>query len=260
MNTDVVMPDALTGLTRPPAHSFEAERLHRKQRLAATFRIFARYGYDLGVAGHVTARDPEFPDRFWINPFAKYFGHIKVSDLHLVDKDGNVLVGNQGINGAGFVIHAAVHAARPDVVASAHTHSIHGKAFSTLRRLLDPITQDACAFYEDHAIFAPYTGVVIDESEGKRLAATLGGKKALILANHGLLTVGTSVESAAWWYIAMEDAARTQLLAEAAGTVTLVPPEIARLTAGQVGTEAGGVLNFRSLWEWIVASEPELLD
>jgi len=260
VSTNVVMPDALAALTGTRKTSFEAERLHRKQRLAATFRIFARYAFDLGVAGHVTARDPEFPDRFWINPFARYFGHIKVSDLHLVDKDGNVLIGDQGINGAGFVIHAAVHAARPDVVASAHTHSIYGKAFSTLGRLLDPITQDACAFYEDHAVFAPFTGVVIDESEGKRLADTLGGRSALILQNHGLLTTGASVEAAAWRFIAMENTARTQLLAEAAGTVGHIAPEIARLTAGQVGTEAACVLNFQSLWEWIVAAEPDLLD
>lgn len=260
MSTTVVMPDTLADLTRAEATSFAAERLHRKQRLAATFRIFARYGFDLGVAGHVTARDPEFPDRFWINPFAKYFGHIKVSDLHLVDTDGKVLIGDQGVNGAGFVIHAAVHAARPDVVASAHTHSIYGKAFSTQGRLLDPITQDACSFYEDHAIFAPFTGVVIDETEGKRLAATLGGKKALILQNHGLLTTGASVEAAAWWFIVMENTARTQLLAESAGAVTPIASEIARLTASQVGTEASGILNFQSLWEWIVALEPDLLD
>lgn len=260
MSTTVVMPNSAATLAHAGETSFAAERLHRKQRLAATFRIFARYGFDLGVAGHVTARDPEFRDRFWINPFGKYFGHIKVSDLHLVDMDGKVLVGEQDINGAGIVIHAAIHAARPDVVASAHTHSIYGKAFSTRGRLLDPITQDACAFYDDHAVFRPYTGVVIDESEGKRLAATLGPKKALILENHGLLTTGGSVEAAAWWFIAMENAAHTQLLAESAGAVTLIPPEIARLTAGQVGTEASGVLNFQSLWEWIVASEPDLLD
>jgi ribulose-5-phosphate 4-epimerase/fuculose-1-phosphate aldolase len=238
----------------------EAERLRRKQRLAATFRIFARYGFDLGIAGHVTARDPEFPDRFWINPLAKYFGNIKVSDLHLVDREGNVLIGDNEINRAGFCIHAAIHAARPDVVAAAHTHSTYGKAWSALGRLLDPITQDSCVFYQDHALLEPFSGVVLLDAEGRRLAETLGHKKALILQNHGLLTVGRTVEAAAWWFIAMENAAHTQLLAEAAGAVKLVASEVAELTASQIGTHERGLLNFQSLWEWIVVAEPDLLD
>lgn len=245
---------------RAPAASFEEERLHRKQRLAATFRIFARYGFDMGLAGHVTARDPEFPDRFWINPLGQHFSQIKVSDLELVDHEGNILVGDRPINNAGFTIHSAIHAARPDVIAAAHTHSTYGKAFSALGRLLDPLTQDACAFYEDHAVFDPFTGVVLDESEGVRLAETLGQRKALILQNHGLLTVGPTVEAAAWWFLAMDDAARTQLLADAAGPTKPIAPETARFTASQVGTHKGGAFSFAPLWDWIVAAEPELLD
>src|SRR4051812_41889783 len=85
--------------------SVEAERLHRRQRLAAAFRVFARYGLDEGVAGHITARDPEHPDRFWVNPFAVPFSRIKVSDLLLVDHDGTVLEGDKG--GTRFVNQAA---------------------------------------------------------------------------------------------------------------------------------------------------------
>ncbi|MGH9065435.1 MAG: class II aldolase/adducin family protein, partial [Acidimicrobiales bacterium] len=95
--------------------------------------------------------------------------------------------------------HRALHAARPDVVAAAHAHSLHGKAWSSLGRPLDPITQDACAFYGEHALFDDYTGVVLEAEEGKRLAHTLGDNKAVILRNHGLLTVGHSVDEAAWW-------------------------------------------------------------
>ncbi len=245
---------------RPPAADPAVERLHRKQRLAATFRLFARYGFDAGLAGHVTVRDPEFPSQFWINPLGQYFGTIRVSDLQLVDHAGNILVGNRPINNAGFVIHSAIHAARPDVDAAAHTHSTHGKAWSTLGRLLDPLTQDACAFYEDHALFDPFTGVVLDESEGTRLAATLGTRKALILQNHGLLTVGTTIEAAAWWFIAMDNAAHAQLLAEAAGKPIPIAPETARHTATQVGTERGGTFSFAPLYDWIVSAEPDLLD
>ncbi|NVN12327.1 class II aldolase/adducin family protein [Nguyenibacter vanlangensis] len=245
---------------RPPAASFAEERLHRKQRLAATFRLFGRYGFDQGLAGHVTARDPEFPDQYWINPLAVHFSQIRVSDLQLVDHDGTILVGDRPINTAGFTIHSALHRARPDVIAAAHTHSTYGKAFSALGTELLPITQDSCAFFEDHAVFDPFSGVVLDDGEGERLAATLGDRKALILQNHGLLTVGPTVEAAAWWFITMDNAAHAQLLAQAAGPVRPIAPEIARLTAGQVGTHQGGYYSFQPLWDWIVAQEPDLLD
>jgi ribulose-5-phosphate 4-epimerase/fuculose-1-phosphate aldolase len=238
----------------------EEERLHRKQRLAAAFRIFARLGYDEGVAGHITARDPERSDRFWVNPFAKHFGLIRVSDLLCVDDDGVVVEGDQPVNRAAFAIHSQVHAARTDCVAAAHTHSVHGKAWSTLGRLLDPITQDACAFYEDHGLFDDYTGVVLDTEEGKRIAHALGDSKAVILRNHGLLTVGRTVDEAAWWFIAMDRSCHAQLLAEAAGQPVLVEPDNAALTRSQVGTSAAGWLSFQPMYEWIVREEPDLLD
>lgn len=245
---------------RIPAQTFEEERVHRKQRLAATLRLFSRYGFDQGLAGHVTARDPEFPDRYWINPLAVHFSQIRVSDLQLVDHDGNILIGERPINTAGFTIHSALHRARPDIIAAAHTHSTYGKAFSALGTELLPITQDACSFYEDHAIFNPFSGVVLDDKEGDRLARTLGGKKALILQNHGLLTAGPTVEAVAWWFLAMDNAAHTQLLAQAAGPLKLIAPDIARLTAGQVGSAEGAYYSFQPLWDWIVALEPDLFD
>jgi ribulose-5-phosphate 4-epimerase/fuculose-1-phosphate aldolase len=260
MNEIVERPKKFALVPRAPAASFEEERLHRKQRLAATFRLFGRYGYDKGLAGHVTVRDPEFPERYWINPLAKYFGHIKVSDLQLVDHDGNILIGDKPINQAGFTIHSAIHRARPDVIAAAHTHSNYGKAWSALGRLLDPLTQDSCAFYEDHALFNPFSGVVLTEGEGEKLVAALGDKKAAILQNHGILTVGDTIEAAAWWYITMEDAARTQLLAEAAGKPIPIPHDVAKLTHSQVGTPLGGYFSFQPLWDWIVKEEPDLLD
>jgi ribulose-5-phosphate 4-epimerase/fuculose-1-phosphate aldolase len=247
-------------IERETSPSVEEERLYRKQRLAATFRLFARYGFDQGLAGHVTVRDPEFPDQFWINPLAQHFSQIKVSDLQLVDHSGNILVGNRPINQAGFVIHSAIHAARPDVLAAAHTHSTYGKAWASLGRLLDPLTQDSCAFYEDHALFDPFSGVVLEAEEGIRLAEILGDKKAVILQNHGLLTVGPTVEAAAWWFISMDNAARTQLLAEAAGKPKPIHHDIARHTASQVGSHKGGYFSFQPLWDWIVAAEPDLLD
>ena len=244
----------------PVFESVENERIHRQQRLAAAFRLFAHYGFDKGVAGHITVRDPEFPDCFWVNPFGMYFGHIRVSDLLLVNERGEVVKGNKPVNAAAFAIHSQIHRARPDVNAAAHAHSLYGKAWSSLSRLLDPLSQDACAFYEDHALFDDYTGVVLDPQEGQRIATTLEGKKAVILRNHGLLTVGGSVDEAAYWFVAMEQACQAQLLAEAAGKPVAIDRETARLTYSQVGSNRIGWFSFQPLYDKIVRAQPDLLE
>jgi ribulose-5-phosphate 4-epimerase/fuculose-1-phosphate aldolase len=236
------------------------ERVHRKVRLAAAFRLFGNFGFDEGIAGHITARDPERLDHFWVNPFGMNFKHIRVSDLILVNDQGEVVEGTFPVNRAAFAIHSQIHAARPDVQAAAHAHSVYGKAFSALGRKLDPLTQDSCAFYGDHALFDDYTGVVLDLEEGKRIAHALEGNKACILRNHGLLTVGTTVESAAWWFITMERTCQAQLLADAAGRTVPITPEYAELTAKQVGTEPAGWFSFQPLYDWIVREQPDLLD
>src|SRR5205823_7998715 len=242
------MPDP-SSLTPPTFDSVEEERLHRKQRLAAAFRLFSRFGFDEGVAGHITARDPELTDHFWVNPFGMHFGHIRVSDLILINDKGGVVDGAYPVNAAAFAIHSQVHAARPDVVAAAHAHSVYGKTWSTLGRLLDPLTQDVCAFYEDHALLDDYTGVVLDLEEGKRLAHALGDKKAIILRNHGLLTVGHTVDEAAFWFITMERSCQAQLMAEAAGTPVLIDTDNAKLTASQVGSHLAGWYGFQPLYD-----------
>jgi ribulose-5-phosphate 4-epimerase/fuculose-1-phosphate aldolase len=254
-------PGRAKNLPAPPTFAtFEEERRHRKERLAASFRLFARFGFDEGVAGHITVRDPEHPDCFWVNPFGVYFGQIRVSDLILVDEQGEVIQGHYPVNTAAFAIHSRIHAARPEVVASAHAHSIYGKSWSSLGRLLDPITQDACAFYEDHAVFDDYTGVVYETSEGDRLAEALGQKKAIILRNHGLLTVGRTVDEAVWWFITMERSCQAQLLAEAAGEPVRIGHETALATRGQVGNEIGGWFQFQPLWNRIIREQPDLFE
>jgi ribulose-5-phosphate 4-epimerase/fuculose-1-phosphate aldolase len=235
------------------------ERLYRKQRLAAALRLFSLFGFEEGAAGHITARDPENTETFWVNPFAMHFGHISVSDLIQVDSSGEVIYGDQPVNRAAFAIHSQVHAARPDVVAAAHSHSVNGRAWSTLGRLLEPITQDVCAFYEDHSLFDDYTGVVYDTEEGKRIAHALGEHKAVILRNHGLLTVGGSVEEAAWWFITMERSCQVQLLASGAGQTVWIDPEQAALTYSQIGLPFAAKFNFKPLLERIVRSQPDLL-
>lgn len=249
-------------LPLPPVFTDPAqEREHRKQRLAGACRVFGRLGFSEGVAGHITVRDPEYTDMFWVNPFGMSFRHVRVSDLILVDHEGQVRHGRRPVNRAGFVIHSAIHAARPDVIAACHAHAVHGKAFSSLGRPLDTITQDACAVYEQHAVHRDGAGaVVVEEEAGRQLAAGLGPHKAVIHQNHGIFTVGGSVDEAAWWFISMERSAQAQLLAEAAGTPHLIDPESARYTRDQTGFPLAGWFSFQPLWDEIVRTEPDLFE
>jgi ribulose-5-phosphate 4-epimerase/fuculose-1-phosphate aldolase len=194
-----------------------------------------------------------------------HFSRIKVSDLLLVNARGETVIGNRPLNKAAFAIHAAIHEAHPHIVAAAHTHSTYGKAWSTLGRLLDPLTQDACSFHEDHALFDDFTGMVVDASEGERIARALakrdgGTHKGVILKNHGIRAAGPTVEAAAWWYIALDNASHTQLLAEAAGAPQPIDAATARLTHSQVGGPEGALHAFDSLFEGLVAAEPDVLD
>lgn len=245
----------------PDARStFAEEREHRKRQLAASFRIFARYGFDEGIAGHITARDPEHLDHFWVNPYAKHFSQIKVSDLLLLDGDGKVVHGELRTNKAAFSIHSTIHEARPDVVAVAHAHSLHGRAWAALGRTLDPIIQEGCAFYEDHVLFDEYKGLVLERDEGQRIAARMGKSKAAILRHHGLLTTGKSVEEAAWWFITMDRACQMQLMAEAAGTPRVMTAEEANLARRQFGNANMARHSFGLLANLVFEQEPDVLD
>ena len=240
--------------------SVEELRTERKQKLAASLRLFGKFGFDEGVAGHITVRDPEHEDHFWVNPMGKSFKLMTVSDLLCVDHKGNIVEGEGLLNGAAFTIHSQIHMAKPNVTAAAHSHSVYGKTWSSLGRLLDPLNQDACAFYEDHALFDDFTGVVLDNSEGQRIAEALGDGKAAILQNHGLLTVGESVDEAAWWFITMERSCQAQLMAEAVGTPKKISHEHALKTRETVGSHLAGWFSFQPLYNVIVTEQPELLN
>ena len=257
--SEAVANTSVTKLRRPSyPPTFETladERRDRKHKLAAALRIFGKLGFDEGVAGHFTVRDPEHTDHFWVNRFGRSFKQMRVSDLILVNHQGDIVEGEGLLNGAAFAIHSEIHKNLPHVTAAAHTHSLYGKTWASLGRLLDPLTQDSCAFYEEHVLFDDFTGVVLDSSEGERIAAALGSKKAAILQNHGLLTVGNTIDETAWWYITMERSCQSQLLAEAAGTPIKIRPEIAALTQQQVGQPAGGWFSFQPLYEVLVGEQ-----
>lgn len=254
------------GLPQPPVFAtFAEERQHRKERLAAGFRLFAKFGFDEGVAGHITARDPEFKDTFWVNGFGMSFGQIRASDLIRVDHTGRVVEGDHPVNAAAFAIHASVHTARPDSAAAAHSHSTYGRAFSTLGKKLDAVTQDACAFYNDHALYEDYGGVAVELDEGQQIAKALGSHKAAILQNHGLLTVGQTVDEAVWWFITMERSCQVQLVAEAAAARTgrdlkVISESSAQQAFNVLGSPFTGWFQFQTLYAKIIREQPDLVN
>jgi len=250
---DIKMPETLA--------TVEEERARRKAKLAGALRVFGRLGFGEGVAGHITVRDPEFPDHFWVNPFAMSFRHIRSSDLILVNHVGDVVYGQNPVNRAAFVLHTAIHQARPEVVAAAHSHSVHGKAFSSLGIPLAPITQDACIFYGDHTVITEQGGAVVFEVEaGQEFAAKFPAGKAAIHQNHGLFTVGETIDEAAFWFITMERSCQAQLLAMAAGTPHEIRDEYASYTREKTGFPLAGWFGFQPLWQEICRTDPELFD
>ncbi|MFM9428152.1 ribulose-5-phosphate 4-epimerase/fuculose-1-phosphate aldolase [Variovorax sp. GrIS 2.14] len=239
------------------------QRQYLKEHLVAACRAFAQQGFDYGFAGHLTIRDPERPHLYWTNPMAVHFSLVKVSNLILVDHDGRVVEGDYAVNRAGFVLHAAVHDAHPDILAMCHAHTVYGTAFASLGKKLEPITQDAAAFFEDHAVIGDEAGqVAVEKEAGNKVANAFKGVKAAIHQNHGLLTASRhSIDAAAFWFIALERCCQQQLLVDASGvTPRLVTPERARYSREHVGSEFIGWLHFQTLYDQIAATQPDMFD
>lgn len=189
----------------------ETERIRRKRQLALGYRIFGalRWG-DLGD-GHITARDPERADAFWVLGGRVSFESATVGDLVLVGPDGEVLEGDRSFNHTAYRIHWPIHEARPDVVAAAHTHTQWGTPYAAARRLLQPVSQEACMFHRDHSLFDDEEVQVLSVDGGKRIAEALGPNRAVILANHGFLTVGRSVGEAVAAFVTMDRVAEVHI-------------------------------------------------
>ncbi|CAK7235863.1 hypothetical protein SCUCBS95973_009411 [Sporothrix curviconia] len=238
----------------PKFETLEEERLYRKQHLAAAFRVFADHGYVEGITGHISVRDPILPDHFWLNPISVHFAHIKTSDLVLVNPQGEVVIGERPIQPAAFAIHAELLKARPDINSAAHAHSIYGKTYSAFGRELEMITQDSLRFYKQHTVYKNFGGIVFNRDEGIRIAEALGDNKAVILQNHGILTVGKSPDEAAWWFLALENLCQVQLLADAAAAGSgkekiVIDEEAAVYTNKQNGTSDKGWLAFQTYYD-----------
>lgn len=241
-------------------------RTYLKQHLAAAFRVFARQGFDEGVAGHISLRDPGNPEHFWINPLSTHFSQISVSDLVLVSENGEVLPeGSQSaINGPAFAIHSAIHRARPDLNAACHAHSVYGKAFSSFGRPIEMLYQDALRFYNDLAVYPRYGGTVLTADEGDRIAKALGPTcRSVILQNHGMITCGQTVDEAAFLFIALDRCCHAQMLANAAVCPgfekNYIADEQAEFAHKKSGNSNKMWLAFQPYYDQVVKEDPELL-
>jgi ribulose-5-phosphate 4-epimerase/fuculose-1-phosphate aldolase len=146
---------------------------------------------------------------------------------------------------AAYAIHAEIHKERPDVLCAAHSHSLYGRAMCATGRTLDMLTQDFCVFYEDHVLHENFAGLVLNSNEGKAICAALGNRKAALLGNHGILTVGPTIEATVAWFVLLENCCRIQLMVDAAAAGRGKPPvtigeEEAQATWEAVGTKGNG--------------------
>ena len=265
-NRESIYQPEQSGLEFPERPDFDDpadERRDRQRRLVAACRAFSQHNLDYGFAGHLTVRDPEQPELYWTNPMAVHFSQVKVSNLILANHDGEVVRGSHALNRAGFVLHAAVHKMHPDIIAMCHAHTIYGTAFASLGRPLDPISQDAACFYEDHVVITEEAGqVAVETDAGHNVAAAFAGVRAAIHQNHGLLTASRhSIDAAAFWFIALERCCQQQLLVDASGhKPMMVPPDKARYSREHVGSEYIGWLHFQPVFAELAASQPDMFE
>ncbi|HKK96705.1 MAG TPA: class II aldolase/adducin family protein [Marivita sp.] len=209
------------------------ERLH----LAAAYRLVAHFGLDDSIFTHISARAPkdEAEHGFLINPFGLRFDEVTASNLVTVDLDGNILRDEygQGINAAGFTIHSAVHAARPEIDCVLHTHTVAGVAVSSMKDGILPLNQWAMQFY-NRVAFHDYEGIALNLDERERLVADLGNAKAMILRNHGLLTCGGTVGEAFTLMFNLERTCKAQVALMSSGAeLNRVSDDLAEFTAQQ---------------------------
>lgn len=221
-------------------------RAQRKRDVALGYRILAAQRWGDTGDGHISARDPERTDHFWVLRWGVSFHEATVEDLVLIGPDGAIVegIGSGGINVAAYYIHGPILAARPEAVSATHVHTGWGTPFAAERRPLLPITQESCVFFEDHALFDDEEVQIQDTDGGRRIAEALGQNRSVILANHGLLTVGLSVAEAVGSFVLMERVAEAHMKARDAKPISAEAARYAKQDLIQYGA---GVPAFHSL-------------
>lgn len=208
-------------------------RVHRKRRLALAYRVFGAFGWGALGDGHISARDPERTEAFWLLRYGVPFNTATVDDLVLVGPGGVVVEGEGDINMTAYHIHGPIHDARPEAIAAAHTHTPYGTPWCATNTPFSMICQEATAFFEDHAVFDDEEVQVLSPDGGKRIAAALGDCKGILLRNHGLLSVGASVDEAVGWFLLMERVSEVHI--KSGARAQPISDEAARIAQVEIG-------------------------
>lgn len=215
-----------------------AEEMEARVDLAACYRLAHHFGWTDTIYNHISMRVPGRHDQYLINPFGLMYDEITATNLTVVDADCQIIDAptGMGVNPAGFVIHGAIHAARPDLACVMHTHTPAGMGVSAQASGLLPISQHAAMFH-NALTYHDSEGIAVHDEERDRLVADLGDKRAMILRNHGLLTAGSTVGEALQRMINLETACRGQVAALAGGgELTYLSPEALASTEETVRT------------------------
>lgn len=198
-----------------PATDPQIVRAQRQREIVLGYRLLGSWGWGDDGAGHISGRDPERVDHFWLLRYGVAFKHARVEDLVLVAPDGSIAdeganIGAQ-INWAAYCIHAPIHDARPDVMCAIHTHTPYGTPFAANAAPLKMLSQESCAFFGRQGVFLGEELDVLDPAIGVRLASALGAGRLLVLSNHGLLTVGDTVAEAVGFFVMAERSAEVNV-------------------------------------------------
>ncbi len=199
--------------SNPEERTVEEVRARRKRDCALGYRLLAANRWGDAGDGHISARDPEQTDHFWMLRYGVSYHQATTDDLVLVAPDGSLAAGTGFVNVAGYYIHQPILQTRQDAVSAVHVHTGWGTPFSAEARLFQPITQESCIFFEDHALFDDEEVQVQSLEAGQRIADALGKTRAIILRSHGLLSVGNSVAEAVGSFIQMERVAEAHMKA-----------------------------------------------
>jgi ribulose-5-phosphate 4-epimerase/fuculose-1-phosphate aldolase len=236
-----------------------------RRELAGAYRLFDHFGWHELIYNHITVRIPGSGGHFLINPFGLLYREVKASNLVKIDLEGNIIGhSDYPVNRAGFVVHSAIHRARPDAHAVAHTHSTAGMAVACQTDGLLPLSFPA-VFFTGRIAYHDFEGVTLDTDERERLARNLGQHNAMILRNHGLLTCGPTLADAFCELYQLQRACEVQVAAQAGGAPLKLPPgTVAEKAARQYEDKiARGVENklcFDAMMRLMTEKDPSFLD
>ncbi len=244
-------------MTLPAASDNRAVSIAARIDLAAAFRWAARLDMHEGVCNHFSVMLPG--GRFLMNPKGAHFARIKASDLIVIDEEGKTLEGTGRPLMTGHTIHTRIHLRHPAARVVLHLHAPYSTALTAMRGVrLEMVHQNSARFLGEVAYDDHFNGIAVATEEGERMAAAMGGKRILFLANHGVIVIGESVARAFDDFYYLERACRVQLLAMQSGTpLSVMPEDVARMTHAQWGNvSANAELHFAAMKEILDAEEP----